>query len=367
MADETKPGEVPQEAQDFIEKTLSAADVAPIPTPEQIAADPPPVVRKNVAAFAGRRPERAAPPVAARETGRGGPSPRQREQARQAAEELGEEADEELAQPKPRATISDEGDEIELEDEPYAEAADEGVVEIPPIDPGLRWALMQKGMTPAAIDAAYETDPVGSMRFFQQAVQDPAPAAGQPAPGAQDPEVAKMVAEFRKDPTKFEEDNGKANTLMFRALIARMDQQDRAIAEDGKRRLLEERDRVTNGLGTQHPELYGTSANDPDPKKRSNRQALYELADDLRNGHRARTGQNMSPGDALKKAHLIVSAGNRRQQAARDVRGAIKNRSRQMTLRPGGRETTARRTTPEQLAEQAYAARFSEITGMDPE
>lgn len=99
------------------------------------------------------------------------------------------------------------------------------------------------------------------------------------------------------------------------------------------------RDEVTKGFAAiskgGFEKVYGDPA-DLTEAQRSNRQKVAEMADTIHVGARNRQVP-MSYTEAIRRSHLIVSAGRMEQAARNDIRKQIKQRSTQIISRPSSR------------------------------
>lgn len=355
MVDLTK---IPEDVLANIDSVMSgegSTEVAPAPAPFVQA-----ITSGKSGVFQGRSTDAAQQRAAQAPAGPGRfGRPRERELAAEAREEIGgDETDPELTPSKPARKAAELADEvIDETDEAQTQAGADEPGDLPPLDPGLRWALTQKGMKPGHIDAIYEKDPLGSMDFFNRIVAAPAPEA-KPATPAIDPEIAKQVAEFKKDPAAFEKENGKSATAMFKYMMGRMEADEAAKQEEQKVWAFGERDRV---VATLDERVYGTEADKVDAKQAAARHRLYLKCDDIRAGSRA-NGRPMSIEQGLKEANAVLNPSGKRA-----VIKAVQRRARTITLRPGGRQTAEPKGGRLEGAMAAYTQRYAELTGEEPD
>lgn len=100
-------------------------------------------------------------------------------------------------------------------------------------------------------------------------------------------------------------------------------------------------------------EFYGKNG-EVTKDQNDNRFRVGQLADQVRAGAQMQ-GVNMSINEALRRAHLIVTADQTKQQARREVVQQVKKRSTQITARPTARKATAKSDSTSKSDAQALA------------
>ena len=260
----------------------------------------------------------------------------------------------------PEGFAAEHGDEFAEQVRGLAEEGAPSAESVPALDVSLRYGLIQKtGLSPSAVDAMYKADPAGTLRILQQN-----PTAEQAKPSAAADKFSKAVEALRKNRAGFVDKHGEEIADLMEGLADRYGALEKSHTDMVRESTFAERDRVTNGLGTQWPKLVGTSAEKLTHAQAQFREKMFNVADDLRNGERRRGG-NMSINAALKSALNLMTAGMQKEQARGDVRRQVVTRRNRMTLRPGTRNTAEPKLGKKETAMALYQERFHELTGED--
>lgn len=259
------------------------------------------------------------------------------------------------------------------------QVVDEGAA---PLHPNLRYVAQYYGLSDDEIDEQHAANPTLAERVFgkmltafqaqtqsrpQGTPVQPGPQQPQTAPQPQPSELEKLFARQKE----FGEANGdqlgqflghlkrelydpfqNAKTQLAQMQAQYVIQQRNAIAAEATA--------VTNELAKQFPTVYGDSPEKANLFHQQTRQALYTTADQIRAGAYAQ-GKEISVANALRQAHLIVTADQRDRQVRDTVRTQVQRRSRQITARPTQRSRSVAGTDADAAAISAYEQRANEL------
>lgn len=297
-----------------------------------------------------------------------------REQARRAA--VKQEEKDELEQ----EGVKGDGEE---QDAPAAEEtteeegqapADEQAAEAAVLDPNLRFAAEQFGWTADKIDKLYAADPELATSTFENLLnaftnlsRQNNPAASmtpQGNPAAQQQAVSRLDKLY-SDLKSFAAENGEPLADHFKAIheevIVPFRQMQAELAVQKQQAVRAEVNTVVNDLGKQFPAVYG-SGDKATLVQQQSRQQLYTLADQFRAGASLQ-GKEMSVADALKRAHLVLTADQRIAEGRKQVVQQVQKRSKAITARPTQRRNPSAMgvSKGESAAAEAYERRANEL------
>lgn len=292
-----------------------------------------------------------------------------RNEAKQQADELIQsgEVDEDGNEPVPAPP-----DEVE-EDDNTAPSDDAPAGDEPTIDPNLRFVAAELGWSEDKLNSLFKADPELAESTLRQLADTytnlsrqyldpgPRPAIGSPAyqnspaqPESLTPQLDKLYADLER----FSETEGTEIVDRFlkplqSEIISPLKQlmaQNEAKARDMVRT---EARTAMGSLSEKFNDFYGGMDGPSTPQQQQNRQVLGQLADQLRAGARLQ-GRELSIPDALKRAHLLVTADYREQVVRTELKSQIQTRGRQVTVRPSARNNARASTRSEAKAVQAY-------------
>lgn len=289
---------------------------------------------------------------------------RQQSVKKEQAEELDEEG----------LTGNDDPEGHGKKDETPAEKEDEGkpgegdetpAEETPALDPNLRFVAQQFGWSDEKIDKLLKADAELAQDTFSNlsdaylnlSRQMLPQADSQVNPGTQpgsttaQPQATTSPLDTLLSPkalAEFAEANGEEIVEKFlkpfaqeRQALKQEVQELKGFVEIQQRRAVAtEATTVLEKLSGQFADLYGKDTlqlSDPQKQARTN---LAGIADQLRAGAKMQ-GRELSVTEALNRAHLIVSAGNRQQAVRKQVTEQVQRRSKQITAKPTQRRNPA--------------------------
>lgn len=107
--------------------------------------------------------------------------------------------------------------------------------------------------------------------------------------------------------------------------------------------------------------FYGKSGEPLSKRQQANREQVAEWADRISVGANAQ-GKDISPEEALTRAHVIVTANLRNSTALKEVQSKVKKRAKGLSVKPSSRtQRSAELPRSETKAMAAYAAKLSEL------
>lgn len=258
----------------------------------------------------------------------------------------------------------------EVGETPEAEAAVES-----PIDPNHRFAAQQFGWTDEQIDSFAKANPELAATTFnnllgaftnlsRQAM--PATAHRPPQQQTAQPQapISRLDTLYANLKT-FAEENGDTmveqllKPLHEEVIIPfRQIQAELAVAKTQAVR--SEVSTVVADLAKQFPTVYGTEKTTL--VQQQTRQQLYQMADQFRAGANLQ-GKEMSVTDALKRAHLVLTADQRIAEGRKQVVQQVQKRNKSITARPTQRRTPSAMGVSKgnDAAAEAYERRAHEL------
>lgn len=253
-----------------------------------------------------------------------------------------------------------------------------------PLHPNLRYVAQYYGLTDDEIDEQYAANPTLAERVFgkmltaftaqTQSRQSPpgilpvgtGPQA-QAAPQPQPSELEKLFARQKEFSDANGEQLGQFLGHLKKELYDPFQQAKAQLATMQAQYVIQQRNAiaaeatsVTNELAKQFPTVYGESPEKANLFHQQTRQALYTTADQIRSGAYAQ-GKEISVANALRQAHLIVTADQRDRQVRDTVRTQVQRRSRQITARPTQRSRSSPASNADAAAVAAYEQRAAEL------
>lgn len=291
--------------------------------------------------------------------------------------------------PEPAAE-EDEGDEQDTEPEPEDGEGDSPTPEgqeAPTIDldPTLRRAAQQFGWDDEAIDAFVAANPEMGVATFQRLAdtfgnlssqftgQSPqvAPAPTQaPQQAPQSPAVSGLDKLFSEEGLQaFADANGDdlVETFLkpFKSEVYEPLKAMQASAEAAERQALaNEAQTAIARLGSDYASLYGGATRTPEQQQAVNQ--LAAVADQLRAGARLQ-GQELSVTAAIDRAHLILSAEQRKADGRKEVQKSVQSRAKSLTSKPTMRRSKATEAKPGDSSAAAAVETFWQNVGEDVE
>lgn len=252
---------------------------------------------------------------------------------------------------------------------------------IPDLDPNLRFAAQHVGgLKDEEINELYQQNPTLASRIFENYLsafsamsrqtgllptQSPQPVQqATQRPQAPTSKIDQLIANIKE----FSETNGEPLGEFVQALhnevIAPFRQMQAELMVQKQQMIAAEATNTTNALAEKFSDVYG-QGDKLNLMQQTNRQKLYEVADQLRTGA-YQQGHEMSVKDAINRAHLIITADKQVAFGRQQVQKQIQKRSRQITARPTQRvkPTAPGQAKGELTAVEAYRQRAAEL-GMD--
>ena len=281
-----------------------------------------------------------------------GPSAREVGRRASAAKEQTDELVEEGLESEDPSNQTGEEPEAEAEATEEQQPVEEAQEPTPKLDPNLRFAAQQFGWKDDAIDALYSANADLATQTFENLLNaftalsrqsgwtaaQPQNAGPQTAQPAAQPQASKSrLDEIFGGLKQFSEENGDSLGGFVKALHEELVvpfRQLQAEAVLAKEQAIRAEAMTTiNTLAQQFGDVYGADESKLTLVHNQARQHLAQVADAIRAGEQAQ-GRHMSVADALKRAHLIVTADRRKEEGRREVRQQVQKRSKQITARP---------------------------------
>jgi chorismate mutase len=259
------------------------------------------------------------------------------------------------------------------EDEPAEEPEVAEEEEVPAIDPRLTVAAGLAGITNEQLEKLVAADPAAAATLLESVAQQQlalsqrylsAPAnqvAAEIAPTSPTPKLDLLMKGLKE----FAEVNGDGLTDQFvkplfdeiiepvRRMMASMQvQQNNAVKAEAMTTM--------EGLVKDLPDFYGADPRALTPMQVQTRRNLAWTADQLRAGAE-RMGVSLSVGDAMKQAHLTVTAHLQHARARQQISKSLEKRAKTLTARPSTRTSGVSNNKSIKAAEEAYARKASEL------
>jgi hypothetical protein len=268
-------------------------------------------------------------------------------------------------------------------DEPAEESAEgEATEPVVDLDPNLRFAAQHVGgLSDDDINEFYQQNPTLATRVFEnylsafsamsrQSGMLPATSPQQtPAPAAQrQAQTTSNIDKILGNLKEFAEVNGEPLADFVKALheeaIVPLRQMQAELAVAKQQAVAAEATNSTEKLAETFSDVYGKGEK-VNLLQKTNRQKLYEVADQLRSGA-YQQGHEMSVKDAINRAHLIVTADKQVAAGRKQVQQQVQKRAKQITARPTHRmkPSSPGNAKGETTAAEAYRQRATEL-GID--
>jgi hypothetical protein len=252
-----------------------------------------------------------------------------------------------------------------------------------PLDPYLRFVGQNSGLTDEQIDTAYAADPTfatATLTTLGQQYADlsrqyvtpgspvaPGTQGGEQQPAQQPQQPTPGWDSFMSQLAAFSEANGEDMGKMAKLLNDEFVSPLRAMmAANAAREQDLARQEAAAGFETVRKsfgDFYGPENGQLSQGQIAARQQVGMMADQIRAGAKAQ-GRTVSIGEAISRAHAIVTHDMRQQAARRDLVAQVAKRSKAATVPPTQRKSRPTGERSDKAAEDAARTKMMEM-GMD--